>query len=98
MRSPRLRPPHAQYTVVPGQHLAAAMMARLAEEMMSLDTDISDTDAMIAERFSLTPANSSRHPRDMSAFDSCLSPRPRGAWPPCRAVQDASAATSNVPG
>jgi transposase len=42
---------HAQHTTVPGQHLAAAMVARLAEEVISLDTEIADTDAMIEERF-----------------------------------------------
>lgn len=42
---------NAQYTVVPGQQLAAAMVARLAEEVMALDTEIGDTDAMIEERF-----------------------------------------------
>jgi transposase len=41
----------SQHTVVPGQQLAAAMVARLAEEVMTLDTKIGDTDAMIEERF-----------------------------------------------
>jgi transposase len=41
----------SQRTVVPGQQLAAAMVARLAEEVMTLDTEIGDTDAMIEERF-----------------------------------------------
>ena len=41
----------SQHTVVPGQQLAAAMVARLAEEVMALDTEIGDTDAMIEERF-----------------------------------------------
>ena len=41
----------SQHTVVPGQQLAAAMVARLAEEVMTLDTEIGDTDAMIEERF-----------------------------------------------
>jgi len=42
---------NAQHTVVPGQQLAAAMVARLAEEVMALDTEIGNTDAMIEERF-----------------------------------------------
>ena len=42
---------NAQHTVVPGQQLAAAMVARLAVEVMTLDTEIGDTDAMIEERF-----------------------------------------------
>ena len=42
---------NAQHTVVPGQQLAATMVARLAEEVMTLDTEIGDTDAMIEERF-----------------------------------------------
>jgi transposase len=41
----------SQHTVIPGQQLAAAMVARLAEEVMTLDTEIGDTDAMIEERF-----------------------------------------------
>ena len=42
---------NAQRTVVPGQQLAAAVVARLAEEVMALDTAIGDTDAMIEDRF-----------------------------------------------
>jgi transposase len=42
---------HAQHTMVPGQDLGATMVARLAEEVMALDTEIGDTDAMIEERF-----------------------------------------------
>ena len=42
---------NSQHTVVPGQQLAAAMVARLAEEVMALDTEIGDTDAMIEDRF-----------------------------------------------
>jgi hypothetical protein len=42
---------HAQHTVVAGQPLAAAMVARLAEEVITLDTEIADADAMIEERF-----------------------------------------------
>ena len=41
----------AQRTTVPGQQLAAAMVARLAKEVMTLDTAIGDTDAMIEDRF-----------------------------------------------
>lgn len=46
-----LQAAHAQHTVIPGQQLAAAMVARLAKEVMALDTEIGDTDAMIEERF-----------------------------------------------
>jgi len=42
---------NAQHTVVPGQQLAAAMVARLAKEVMALDTEIGDTETMIEERF-----------------------------------------------
>jgi transposase len=42
---------NAQYTIVPGQQLAAGVVARLAEEVMALDTEIGDTDAMIEDRF-----------------------------------------------
>jgi transposase len=42
---------NAQHTIVPGQQLAATVVARLAKEVMDLDTEISDTDAMIEERF-----------------------------------------------
>ena len=36
---------------MPGQQLAATVVARLAKEVMALDTEIGDTDAMIEERF-----------------------------------------------
>jgi transposase len=42
---------NAQHSIVPGQQLAATVVARLAEEVMTLDTEIGDTDAMIEERF-----------------------------------------------
>jgi transposase len=42
---------NAQHTVVPGQPVAAAMVARLAKEVMTLDTEISDTETMIEDRF-----------------------------------------------
>jgi len=42
---------NSQHTMVPGQDLAAVMVARLAEEVMALDTEIGNTDAMIEERF-----------------------------------------------
>jgi transposase len=42
---------NAQHTTVPGQQLAAAVVARLAKEVMALDTEIGDTDAMIEDRF-----------------------------------------------
>jgi transposase len=42
---------NAQHTIVPGQQLAAAMVTRLAKEVMALDTEIGNTDAMIEERF-----------------------------------------------
>lgn len=41
----------AQHTTVPGQRLAAAMVARLAKEVMTLDTEIADTETMIEDRF-----------------------------------------------
>lgn len=42
---------NAQHSIVPGQQLAATVVARLAKEVMALDTEIGDTDAMIEERF-----------------------------------------------
>ena len=42
---------NAQHTIVPGQQLAATMVARLAKEVMGLDTEIGDTETMIEERF-----------------------------------------------
>ncbi|KAA8939237.1 transposase, partial [Mycobacterium sp.] len=40
-----------QHTTVPGQNLAAAMVARLAKEVMTLDIEIGATETMIEERF-----------------------------------------------
>ena len=48
---PRSSAANAQHSIVPGQQLAATVVARLAEEVMALDTEIGDTDAMIEERF-----------------------------------------------
>jgi transposase len=42
---------NAQHSIVPGQQLAATVVARLAEEVMALDSKIGDTDAMIEDRF-----------------------------------------------
>jgi transposase len=42
---------NAQHAVVPGQPVAAAMVARLAKEVMALDTEIGDTETMIEDRF-----------------------------------------------
>jgi transposase len=42
---------HARHTVLPGQDLAAAMVARLAQEVITLDTEIAATETMIEERF-----------------------------------------------
>lgn len=42
---------HAQRATIPGQQIAAAMVARLAKEVMALDTEIGDTEAMIEDRF-----------------------------------------------
>lgn len=42
---------NAQYTTVAGQQLAAGVVARLAKEVMALDIEIGDTDAMIEDRF-----------------------------------------------
>lgn len=46
-----LQAANAQHTIVAGQQLAAAVVARLAKEVMALDTEIGETDAMIEERF-----------------------------------------------
>jgi transposase len=42
---------HAQHTVLPGQEIAAAVVARLAQEVINLDTEIAATETMIEERF-----------------------------------------------
>jgi transposase len=42
---------NAQHSIVAGQQLAAAMVARLAEEVMGLDTEIAETETMIEDRF-----------------------------------------------
>jgi transposase len=42
---------HAQHTVLPGQDLGAAMVARLAQEVINLDTEIAATETMVEERF-----------------------------------------------
>jgi transposase len=42
---------NTQHSVVLGQQLAAAMVARLAKEVMNLDTEIAETETMIEERF-----------------------------------------------
>jgi transposase len=42
---------NAQRSIVPGQHVAAAMVARLAKEVMGLDIEIAETETMIEERF-----------------------------------------------
>jgi transposase len=42
---------HAQHTVLPGQDIAAAVVARLAQEVINLDTEIAATETMIEERF-----------------------------------------------
>ncbi len=41
----------AQYTAVAGEKLAAAVVARLAREVMALDEEIAETDALIEGRF-----------------------------------------------
>ncbi|MBB5802214.1 transposase [Saccharothrix ecbatanensis] len=41
----------AQFTTVPGQSTAAAMVARLAKGVMDLDAEIAETDALIEGRF-----------------------------------------------
>jgi transposase len=46
-----LQAAHAQHAIVPGQQLAAAVVTRLAKEVMALDTEIGETDAMIEDRF-----------------------------------------------
>lgn len=46
-----LQAANAQHGAVPGQHIAAAMVARLAKEVMALDTEIDATETMIEDRF-----------------------------------------------
>ncbi|MEW1569577.1 IS110 family transposase, partial [Streptomyces sp. NPDC093509] len=41
----------AQHTAVPGEKLAAAVVAKLAREVMALDEEIAETDALIKGRF-----------------------------------------------
>lgn len=42
---------HAQHTAVAGQKLAAVVVAKLAREVMALDGEIAETDALIESRF-----------------------------------------------
>ncbi|MDT5149028.1 MAG: hypothetical protein QOI01_761 [Mycobacterium sp.] len=42
---------NAQHATVAGQQIAASMVARLAKEVMTLDTEIGDTETMIEDRF-----------------------------------------------
>ncbi|WP_174372465.1 IS110 family transposase [Nocardia testacea] len=42
---------HAQSTIVAGQRISAAMVARLAKEVMRLDNELGDTEALIEQRF-----------------------------------------------
>jgi len=41
----------AQHAQIPGQQIAATVVARLAKEVMTLDTEIGNTDSMIEDRF-----------------------------------------------
>ncbi|MFD9339984.1 IS110 family transposase [Streptomyces sp. NPDC060028] len=41
----------AQHTTVPGERMAAAVVAKLAREVMALDEEIAETDALIEGRF-----------------------------------------------
>ncbi|MFD1313756.1 transposase, partial [Streptomyces kaempferi] len=41
----------AQHTAVPGEKLAAAVVARLAREVIALDEEIAETDALVEGRF-----------------------------------------------
>src|SRR5262249_14117115 len=42
---------NAQHSIVPGQQLAATVVARLAKEVIDLDTEIAETETMIEDRF-----------------------------------------------
>jgi transposase len=42
---------HTQYTVVPGEQLAADIVARLAQEVIDLDAALKEIDATIEDRF-----------------------------------------------
>jgi transposase len=42
---------NAQHAIVSGQQLAATVVARLAKEVMDLDTEIDETETMIEDRF-----------------------------------------------
>jgi transposase len=46
---------HAQHTVVVGQRLAAAMVARIAQQILNIDTELAELDAMIEDRFHQHP-------------------------------------------
>jgi len=43
---------NAQHIVVTGQHLAAVMVARIAQQILDIDAELADLDDMIEERFS----------------------------------------------
>lgn len=63
----------AQHTAVAGEKLAATVVAKLAREVMTLDEEIADTDALIEGRFSAT----TRMPRSSRA---CQASAP--SWAP----------------
>ena len=46
-----LQAANAQHSIVPGQQLAATVVARLAKEVIDLDTEIAETETMIEDRF-----------------------------------------------
>lgn len=46
-----IRAAHAQFTTVPAESTAAAMVARLAKKVMALDEEIAETDTLIEDRF-----------------------------------------------
>jgi transposase len=58
---------HAQHTVLPGQDLAAAMVARLAQEVITLDTEIAATCAPATSRPKAPPAPTRHRAPTMTA-------------------------------
>ncbi|MFI6967258.1 IS110 family transposase [Streptomyces sp. NPDC050255] len=46
---------HSQHTALPGEKLAAAMVARLAKGVMALDAEIAELDALVEVRFQEHP-------------------------------------------
>ena len=75
---------HAQHVTVPGQRLAAAVVAKPAEQVIALDTEIAETDQAIAARYAntATPRSSCPCPGSARCWRPSSSRTPAGTSPP----------------